>query len=320
MELSFDLYRSLYLVRRCEEFIIDYYPDNEMKTPMHMSMGQEAVSVGVCKALAGSADVVATYRSHAAFLAQTGDHEQFFAELHGRVTGTAEGKSGSMHLAKPGNGVLCSTAIVASGIPVAVGVAFANVQLGTGRTTVAFFGDGAVDEGAFWESINAACLMRLPILLVCEDNLFAVHTHQKVRRGYKSLTKIIRQFDCIVYEDDSNDVERIYWLTCDAVRKAQENAQPAFLNLKCYRYLEHVGINDDWDSGYRSRAEFETWRARDCVLQQRSRLISGGMPESRITAFEQETDESIRTSIAKALSAPLPDPARLYRGVFYEKS
>src|SRR3990167_9213033 len=143
-EIAIQLFRSLFLARRSEEYIVKHYPVNRMRTPMHMSMGQEFVSVGVCQALEGKADVFASYRSHAAFLAQTHDTDRFFSELYGRTSGTGEGKGGSMHLAAPDQGHMLSSGVVATQIPVAVGAAFANLRLDTGRMAVAFFGDGAV--------------------------------------------------------------------------------------------------------------------------------------------------------------------------------
>ena len=140
---AIQLFKSLFLARRSEEYIVKHYPENLMRTPMHMSMGQEFVCVGVCAALEGKADVFASYRSHAAFLAQTHDTDRFFSELYGRTSGTGEGKGGSMHLAAPDQGHILSSGVVATQIPVAVGAAFANRQLGTGRTAVVFFGDGA---------------------------------------------------------------------------------------------------------------------------------------------------------------------------------
>ncbi len=157
---AIQLFKSLFLARRSEEYIVKHYPENQMRTPMHMSMGQEFVPVGVCAGLDGKADVFASYRSHAAFLAQTHDTDRFFSELYGRTSGTGEGKGGSMHLAAPDQGHMLSSGVVATQIPVAVGAAFANLRLGTGRTAVAFFGDGAADAGVFWESINSAALFR----------------------------------------------------------------------------------------------------------------------------------------------------------------
>lgn len=185
-ELSLELYRTLFFCRRSEELIIKYYPENEMRTPMHMSMGQEAIAVGVCAALGPEAQILTSYRSHASFLAKTRDSDIFFGELFGKISGTAAGKGGSMHLVHQEKGFLGSSGIVGSGIPVALGAAFANRRLKKERNVGVFFGDGALDEGVFWESLNVACLMKIPVLFVCEDNGLAVHTSTKKRRGFLS--------------------------------------------------------------------------------------------------------------------------------------
>lgn len=320
IDISLDLYRVVYMIRRCEEVIVRIYPDDNMKTPMHMSMGQEAVSVGVCKALQGNSDVIASYRSHATYLAQTGDHGTFFGELHGRTNGTADGKSGSMHLADIPKGMLGSTGIVAAGIPVAVGAAFANQQMHPGRLTAAFFGDGATDEAAFWESLNASCLMELPILFVCEDNDFAVHTRKAQRKGFNSLSDVVRQFNCCVFEDDSNDVEAIYSLTGEAVKRVMAERRPAFLNIRTYRYLEPCGIAMDSSAPYRTLAEDSFWKQKDCVALQRRRLIERGVPTEALIDMEDQINASIEASVAAAITAPHPSADQLRHGVFYENN
>lgn len=320
VETSLSLYRTLYLTRRCEEVIVRIYPDDEMKTPMHMSMGQEAVSVGVCRALAGNGDVIASYRSHAAYLAQTEDHGAFFGELHGRTNGTADGKSGSMHLADIPKGMLGSTGIVAAGIPVALGAAFANQQAGAGRVVATFFGDGATDEAAFWETLNAACVMKLPLLFVCEDNDFAVHTRKAQRKGFNSLPDVVRQFKCGVFEDDSNDVESIYAMTQAAVAQVRASGQPAFLNVRTYRYLEPCGTAMDINAPYRNAAEDAYWKGRDCVALQRRRLLEKGVSEAELARMENEIDQAIEASVLAAKAAPHPGADQLHHGVFYEEN
>jgi pyruvate dehydrogenase E1 component alpha subunit len=320
-DISVKLYRSLFLARRSEECIVQHYPENLMRTPMHMSMGQEFVSVGVCSALDGKADVFASYRSHAAFLAQTHDTDLFFSELYGRTSGTGEGKGGSMHLAAPEQGHILSSGVVATQIPVAVGAAFANQRLATGRTAVVFFGDGAADAGVFWESLNAAALFRLPVIFVCEDNGFAVDTPRPSRQVASTLAEAVRGFGCDAYEDDSSDVESVFRLAQKAVAKAHAERRPAFLNIRCCRFLEHVGIGTDWHWGYRSQADVEReWIGRDALVQQRARLRSLQMTEAAIAAIEQEIDLAVRASVAKAAAAPIPAPERLYAGVFHEKA
>lgn len=318
--LRFDLYKKMCIVRRAEEFIIKHYPEDEMKTPMHMSMGQEAISTGVCHALGPEDQIFASYRSHAPFLAKTGDTDSFFGELYGKETGTAKGKAGSMHLAAPDKGYICSSAIVASSIPVAVGAAFANKQKARGRISCVFFGDGALNEGVFWESLNVACVMKLPVLFVCEDNGFAVHTPTCVRQGYKSITDIVCKFECNVFQEDTTDVEIIYRLALNAIESIRKKGKPAFFYLKCYRYLEHVGIYEDFNAGYRSRTEFEEWYKRDSLVLQRRRLIDDGYAEADIQRAEMLIDEQIKNSVERAKAACFPEPEKLYRGVFYEKN
>lgn len=318
-EASLSLYRTLYLTRRCEEVIVRIYPDDEMKTPMHMSMGQEAVSVGVCKALNGNGDVIASYRSHATYLAQTENHAAFFGELHGRVNGTANGKGGSMHLSDIPSGMLGSTGIVAAGIPLAIGAAYANQQSDPGRVVAVFFGDGATDEAAFWESLNIACVMELPVLFVCEDNDLAVHTRKAQRQGFKSLPDVVRQYDCLVFEDDTNDVESIYTLTREAIDQVTQKGMPAFLNIHTYRYLEPCGTTMDSEAPYRSSEEDAYWKSKDCISSQRQRLRDHGFDEREIIELEASIDASVEASVAAAKASPHPDPETLYYGVFYEK-
>ncbi len=318
---SIALYKSLLLARRSEEYIVKHYPENLMRTPMHMSMGQEFVSVGVCSALEGKADVFASYRSHAAFLAQTHDTDRFFAELYGRTSGTGEGKGGSMHLAAPDRGHLLSSGVVATQIPVAVGAAFANLRQRTGRIAVAFFGDGATDAGVFWESINAASLFRLPVLFVCEDNGFAVDTPIAARRMFDKLTSVVGPFGCDVYENDTGDVESVYLLARRAVKVAVRESRPALLNIACCRFLEHVGIGEDWHWGYRDKDQtVREWISRDAVKVQRKRLLAHGLSESEVAAIDAEIEEVVRRSRERAAAAPIPGPERLYAGVFHAKA
>lgn len=315
-DLSLELYRKLYLIRRCEEKIIEHYPQDEMKTPMHMSMGSEAIAVGVCHALEDGDQVFGTYRSHAAYLAKTTNSDNFFAEMYGKDTSPLKGRGGSMHLCAPECGFMGTSAIVASAIPVAAGAAFANKQNKNGRITAVFFGDGAVEEGVFWETLNLACLMQLPIIFVCEDNGLAVHTFQSQRRGYRSITDIVTQFDCNVLKDDSTDVEKIYDLTNKAIDLIKVTQKPCFMYLNYYRYLEHVGVNKDFDACYRSEDDFKKCYANDPVNLQRKKLLDLGFDESKIAEEERKITQQVSESIRKAKEAPFSDVSEIYRAVF----
>ena len=287
-QLEIELYKKIYLIRRTEEQIQKYYPEDDMKTPMHMSMGAEAIAVGVCHVLKDEDQIFTSYRSHAGFLAKTMDLEEFFFEMYAKDPSTLKGKGGSMHLCLPKKGFMGASAIVSTHIPIAVGCAWANKMNRNKRIVVIFFGDGAVDEGVFWESLNVASLMQLPVVFVCEDNELAVHTCSQDRRGYNSINRIVENFHCRVLESDSTDVGVIYNIVSNAIADVHKKHGPCFMNFKYYRYLEHVGINQDFDAGYRGKEEFEKWFKKDPIFLQRSKLLGNGIDEDTICVIEKE--------------------------------
>jgi len=317
--LNISLYKKVYLVRKVEIVIQENYSDNEMKTPMHMSMGSEHISAGVCQALEKNDVVFGTYRSHALYLCKTEETDKFFCEMYGKVNGVAKGKAGSMHLSNIEYGFMGSSAIVASIIPVAVGYAFANKYKKNQNIVVVFFGDGATEEGNFWESLNIACLMKLPILLVCEDNELAVHSPSKSRRGYNDLLDIVRQFNCSVHCDVAyNGSESIYRAASNLISQIRRDEGPALMRVKYYRYLQHVGVEKDFSVGYRSKEEFNKWFEEDPVLVQRRTLTNLEVPEEQILEIERAIDNKISKSIELAKKSPFPDNSELYKGVFNE--
>jgi acetoin:2,6-dichlorophenolindophenol oxidoreductase subunit alpha len=315
VDTNLELYRKMFLIRKTEEAIREHYFDDEMKTPMHMSMGSEAISAGVCQALSPRDQILGTYRSHGIYLAKTMEVRRFFAEMYGRATGTSKGKAGSMHLIAPEHGLLCTSAIVASTIPVAIGVAFANKMQKNGIRTAVFFGDGAIDEGAFWESLNAACLWNLPVMFVCEDNGLAVHTPAHRRHGYHDITDIVAGFDCDVYCSDSTDAEVIFALAREALERMGRDLRPAFMHLKYYRYLEHVGVNEDFNAGYRKRDEFDEWSKKDPLPLQRGKLlISRDLAD--IEVIEKQITKEIEDALIEAGQAPFPEDNVLIEDVY----
>ena len=318
LKLNTELYKKLYLIRKTETEICKYYPEDEMKTPMHMSMGGEAISVGVCQALRKQDQVFGTYRSHALYLSKSMETDKFFAEMYGRETGSAKGKAGSMHLSFLEKGFMGASAIVASNIPVAVGAAFANKFKKNNLITVVFFGDGAVDEGNFWESLNVACLMKLPILFVCEDNGLAMHTHKLERQGYNSLTKVISKFNCHVLKSETTDAEEIFKLSKKIINLVKKDKKPAFLHFKYYRYLEHVGIYEDFNGGYRFKKDFEKWYKKDPINLQRKKLLKLGIKEKDILDIEYKINNQVEKSIEKAKKSPLTDKKEVFANIFYE--
>ncbi len=313
-ELNYALYLKLYLIRRAEEAIRSNYASDAMKTPMHMSTGGEAICAGVCHALRKEDQVIGTYRSHGIYLAKTMETDRFFAEMYGRATGMAKGKAGSMHLTAPADGMICTSAIVGTTIPVALGAVYANRQKNLDRVVAVFFGDGATDEGVFWESLNSACSMKLPVLFICEDNGYAVHVPKQQRHGYGSITEVVSRFECNVFSSATTDVELVHALTLEAIKAMRESSKPSFLYLKYYRYLEHVGVNEDFNQGYRDRADYERWLKIDPLALQRKKLAQW-YSESDLRIAEQAIDGQVAASVKRAGEAPFAGREELFEDV-----
>jgi acetoin:2,6-dichlorophenolindophenol oxidoreductase subunit alpha len=315
MKLIIELYKKLYLIRKVEEVIKDNYFDDEMKTPMHMSKGEEAIVAGVCHALGSEDQVFGTYRSHALYLSKVGETDKFFAEMYGKKTGVAAGKSGSMHLSCPEKGYMSSSAIVASNIPVAVGAAWANKIKNNGKIVAVFFGDGAIDEGDFWESINMACLWDLPILFICEDNDLAVFTPSNKRHGYYNISDFMDQFNMTNYDYKTTRVDHVYYWTRKAIDDMKTHNHPSFIRFKYYRYLEHVGVNEDNVPGYREEDEAKYW---DDPLEHCKGIMKNKVDQSQIDKIEEEVDKQVYRSLEFAQQSSFSDVKDLYKNVFYE--
>lgn len=314
-KLLLDLYKKMFLIREAESEIRREYHKDEMKTPMHMSLGSEAIAAGVCHALSRGSHGYGTYRSHALYLAWTEETDKFFAEMYGKATGCAGGKAGSMHLASPENGLMATSAVVGTTISWAVGDALAAQYNNLDRITAVFFGDGATDEGVFWESLNMACLMKLPVLFVCEDNELAIHISTKQRRGYDSLTEIVQNYRCNVFEGKGNNAEKVYFLATSAINFIRTEKQPSFLNLTYYRYLEHVGVNEDFNAGYRNQLNPKEQLFNDPVYQLREKLEKAGYLGAVIKIEKQICDQVLASRI-KAQKDPFPNKDELMKGVF----
>jgi len=313
---SLSLYRRLLLARRAEEKIRLEYPKNEMKTPVHLGVGQEAIPVGVCHCLPGGTKTFGTYRNHALFLAVTDDTDRFFGELYGKVTGTAKGKAGSMHLSAPEEGLAATSAVVGTTIPVAVGAALANDYRSSRDLVTVFFGDGAIEEGVFWEALNFACLKRLRILFVCEDNGLAIHTPMSQRAGYRSIEEAVGGFDCHLRTGNGSDLTEVVALTREILKRMAEDPKPGFLHLTYYRFLEHVGPNEDFSAGYRRRPTPEEMERLDPVARFEKGLVQNGCRTEDLTAIRESVDEQLDRSLREAQAAPFPPATELTTDLF----
>ena len=269
-ELLIDILRT----RIAENYIRENYKYNEMKSPMHMSMGDEAAVAGVVNATREFASYFAYYRSHSPYICVTRDLMGFFLELYGKMEAPNGGRAGSMHICNPEKGLILTSAVVSSTIAPAVGAAFTYKYTEQERYAVCFFGDGAMEQGVFWESMNIASLHQLPVIFVCLDNDLAVDVEAKDRRAFRSIKEIVGTFDISYKLSDSTDALSIYELTRSAVIDSGQSRGPLFLHLKYYRLLQHIGVEDDFQrsvenpdnferSGYRSRADLEAAIVRD---------------------------------------------------------
>lgn len=307
-------YRSLYRIRRVEEEVARIYPTDKIKSPVHLSIGQEAVAVGVCAALRPDDIVFGTYRGHALYLAKGGDLKKMIAELYGKATGCARGKGGSMHLIDPEARVMGASAVVGTTIPQAVGYAYALRLQRKDAVVASIFGDGAVDEGVFHESLNFAALKHVPVIFICENNCYAIHSHQRDRQPIDNICERARAYGIPAERIDDNDVLRIYACVKRAVHEIRtDGSGPRFFECMTYRWKEHVGPNEDFHAGYRLRREAEPWFETDQV----NRI--GNLLEPIVRRkIESEVEAEIREAFAFAEESPFPADEELYTDLFRE--
>jgi pyruvate dehydrogenase E1 component alpha subunit len=305
------LYRSLFLIRHAEEEIARIYPSDKIKSPVHLSLGQEAVSVGVCDVLRPDDVVSPTYRSHAAFMAMGGDLRAMFAELYGKATGVADGKGGSMHLIDMSHHVLGASAVVGTTIPLACGYALAIQRRREDRVVVSFFGDGATEEGAFHESLNFAALHRLPVLFVCENNGFAIHTPISRRWATDKLCERVETYGIPAVRLAEDDVLALRAQAAKRVGSLRAGAGPAFIECVTYRWREHVGPGEDYEAGYRSRSELERSQKNDQVTR-----IGSMLDQSTRAAVERAVRAEVAAAIDFAERSPFPGAAELLRHTY----
>ncbi len=302
--MSHDLYVDMLRIRLIEETIAAQYSKQQMRCPVHLSIGQEAVAVGVCSQLSRQDGLVSTHRAHAHYLAKGGDLKRMIAEIHGKSTGCCKGRGGSMHLIDLECGMLGSTPILGSSIPVAVGFAFADYLQKRDRIITVLVGDATTEEGVFVECLNFAQLKKLKVLFVCENNFYSVYSHLDVRQPpNRDLLKIAEGHGIFGVRGDGNHVQEVVDLTAQAVGHIRSGKGPALVELTTYRHREHCGPNFDNDIGYRTPEEFQTWE-RQCPLRryEESGGISKSEKERLMTQIQKEVDEAF----AFAYESPHP--------------
>lgn len=305
------LYRTVLRIRRVEEAIAERYAAQEMRCPVHLSIGQEAVAAGVCAALTRQDGVFSNHRAHAHYLAKGGDLKAMLAEIYGKAEGCCRGVGGSMHMIDLAAGFLGAVPIVGATVPLAVGAAWAARLRGEDRVITVFLGDGTFEEGAVYESINFAALHRLPVLFVCENNLYACYTRLSTRQPERPIHAVAAACGCKVMTADGNDALAVFDAASSAVAGLRAGGTPVFLECQTYRWREHCGPNVDDDLGYRPLVEVAEWKAA-CPVDRLAAMLDA-MSESPdfMAAAEREISEEIEAAFAAALAGDIPQQADL---------
>tara|TARA_B100000949_G_C14268783_1_gene446300 strand:+ start:1220 stop:2158 length:939 start_codon:yes stop_codon:yes gene_type:complete len=286
------LFESMLRIRLVEESIANKYSEQKMRCPTHLSIGQEAIAVGVCANLTSQDQVLSTHRAHAHYLAKGGCLNSMMAEIYGKASGCSKGMGGSMHLIDTSVGFMGSTAIVANTIPVAVGLALEKKLTRKKSIACVFFGDGATEEGAFYESVNFAIIHSLPILFICENNLYSVYSGLEVRQPVdRKIYKMVRAMGISAQHGNGNDVEEVARKVKHAKTMILKSGGPQFLEFDTYRWREHCGPNFDNNIGYREESEFLKWKKKDPLKNFYSEN-SQKYIDRKIDTISQEIDDA----------------------------
>lgn len=285
-------------IRIFEEKLIELYPQQEIRCPIHLYIGQEAIATGVCMNLKKHDYVFSNHRSHGHYIAKGGDLKELAAELYGKANGCSKGKGGSMHLVAPEVNFLGSSAIVGGSIPLAVGTALASSMQGNKRVSIAFFGDGGVDQGVFHEGLNFASLKKLPVIFICENNFYATNSPLHARQPLDNIFEKARPYGIQGVRVDGNDVLEIFTAAKKAVSRARTGKGPTLIECRTYRYRAHVGPECDYESGCRPKSELDKW-LKSCPIKKfedfllDKRIVSKSYLTKASTNLKQEIEKAI---------------------------
>tara|TARA_B100001540_G_scaffold280804_1_gene270414 strand:+ start:1110 stop:2120 length:1011 start_codon:yes stop_codon:yes gene_type:complete len=311
------LYKYLYLLRSVEEYIQKVYPNQKMRTPTHLGIGQEAISVGVCLNLKKKDSIFCHHRSHLPYLAMDGSVMKLFSELMGNKNGTSGGKGGSVHLTSYKNGYKGSTAILGQSIGLAVGAGLANKLKKNNNISVSFFGNASLEEGSAYESINFSSLMNIPTLFVYENNFYSSETN--CTTGYMKTVdykKIIGALGVAYKKVDGNDISQTLLETKKAVEFIRKNKKPYFIEFTTYRWLEHCGPFYDYELGrnYRKEKEINYWK-KYCPLKNYKSFLEEQGLSNKIQLIEKKVDDFINKSYIKSYNSAKPKFNEIYKNI-----
>jgi pyruvate dehydrogenase E1 component alpha subunit len=320
MNLSIDkktaveIFRTMVKIRRFDETVIQLYADGEIPGFMHLYIGEEAVAAGVCAALNKSDYITSTHRGHGHCIAKGGRPDYMMAELFGRKTGYCKGKGGSMHIADFDIGILGANGIVSGGIPTAVGAAVGIQYQDDDRVAVSFFGDGATNVGQFHEACNLASIWELPVIFVCENNLFAQTTPRTEHQKIKDVAARASAYDMPAVTIDGNDVIEVYQASKEAVKRARDGGGPTFIECKTYRWRGH------WEGDpqpYRTQDEVKEWKLKCPITRFRRYLIENKvMLKQDLESIDKIIEDELQEAVEFARSSPFPEPEEALDDVY----
>lgn len=309
------VYQMMHRIRKFEEKALSFFERNILRGSVHLCIGQEAPPATICALLRPDDYIASTHRGHGHCLAKGARPDKALAELMGRADGTCKGRGGSMHIADLDAGNLGANAIVAGGMPIAVGAALASKMQGNGRVAVSFFGDGASNEGAFHESLNMAAVWKLPVVFVCENNGYGISVPLWQSTAVQDISERAKAYGIPGATVDGNDVLAIEQAAREALDRARRGEGPTLLECKTYRWMGH------WTGDpqvYRTREEVEHWKQKCPIARLRRHLLDQGVSVETLEALEAAAAAEIERAAAFALASPQPDPAHVLDDVFYE--
>jgi TPP-dependent pyruvate/acetoin dehydrogenase alpha subunit len=314
---SFKLYSEMLFIRLVEEMIVKKYHEKKMRCPVHLSIGQEAAAVGVCSTLLKKDRIFSNHRSHGHYLAKKGDLKKMLAEIYGKYAGCCGGRGGSMHLFDKSKNITASVPLVSSSIALAVGSALSSKIDNSNEVTISFFGDGSVEEGIFHESLNFASLNKLPIIFVCENNLYSVYTPINERQPNRQLNKLGEAHAVKSYVCDGNDVLKVNETTKKLLKDCRSGRGPFFLTLNTYRHREHCGPDYDNKIGYRTEKEFNLWEKKDPIKNLKKKLIKKyKFNEIQLEELSIKLNKSISKAFNFAEKSKLPKPNLIKQHIY----
>lgn len=315
-----DLFKKMLRIRVFEERVAELLYKKEIICPVHLYVGQEAIAAGVCQNLNRNDYVFSTHRSHGHYLANGGSMKKLMAELYGKETGCSRGKGGSMHIVDTQNRYMGSSAIVAGSIPLAVGAAYSSKMKNNGQVSIAFFGDGGTDEGVYYESLNLASLYKLPVIFVCENNLFSTHLPISLRHANVHLSEVAGINNIPTIKLDGNNILDIFNNSEQVIKKARKGEGPFFMECMTFRWLAHVGPTPDLDIGYRKKKDVESWRER-CPIKNLKNILKkrNDYDINKLNDMENYIKNEVEESLKYAKESRFPENSDLYKHLFIKR-